>query len=87
MVDIFKGLRRKKSDPAENAIDVTPSDSVALSFVSRALICSGTGTVRVTMFGNDETVDLLLSAGFPLAVRVTHVHATGTTATGIVGLY
>lgn len=72
--------------PANNAAAITPSDATDLGTVPRALYATGAGTVSVVMRGG-ATVTLPMLAGVPLPVRVTRVRATGTTATGIVGVW
>jgi len=73
------------NSPALGAFDITPNDGQDLARQA-ILTCTGAGTVKVTTFKNDE-VTIYLNAGdrFPLFVK--RVHATGTTATGIVGLH
>ncbi|WP_323041158.1 spike base protein, RCAP_Rcc01079 family [Gemmobacter sp.] len=73
--------------PANDAIAITPSDAADLATVVRALFCTGDGTVRVTMRGGGDPVTLPMIAGVPLPARVRRVWATGTTATGIVGVW
>lgn len=73
-------------DQAANAANVTPSDSVDLSPLAKALYIGGGGTVRVTMVGG-QTVDFLTHEGQLLPILVRRVHATETTATGIVALW
>lgn len=71
-------------DASKSIIAVTPSDTVDLPEVCRRLNVAAAGTVRVTTLGGDtETVYIAAGVVFPLVV--TRVHATGTTATGIIG--
>lgn len=72
---------------ASDAEEVTPSDSVDLSQVSRGLYVGGSGDISVVM--KDGTTVTLKSvvAGSVLPVRVSRVRATSTTATDIVALY
>ena len=72
--------------PATGAFAITPSDSTDLTIVPLCLHISGGGIVKLrTMRG--ETVSLTVGNGQLLPVRATRILATGTTATGIVGLY
>lgn len=75
------------SDPAIYAAAITPSDSADVPTVPRALYCTGDGNVVVTMRNGGDPVTLPMIAGVPLPVRVSRVWATGTTATGIVGVW
>jgi hypothetical protein len=53
---------------------------------TRGLMADGTGTIRVLMLGGQiVTFTALASTVYPF--RVTRVFATGTTATGILGLW
>lgn len=65
---------------------ITPSDTVALRVPVQALFLAVGGDVAVKR-GGEDAVTLTLPAGGPhLVGGVTHVMATNTTATGIVGL-
>lgn len=82
MPDAFSNRTRSPSDPAVTLNEVTPDDAADLPQATLALNVATPGTVRVTMV--DGTVgDLSIHPGHAMAVRVTRVWATGTTATGI----
>ncbi|RID91557.1 hypothetical protein D2N39_12715 [Gemmobacter lutimaris] len=87
MADAFLYNTSGLESPASNAAAITPSDSVDLANVPRALYALTDGTVRVTMRGGGSPVTVQMIAGVPLPFRVTRVWATGTTATGIVGVW
>ena len=86
MADPFENHATKLESPPRNAMDVTPSDTVDLPIIPRALHCTGTGVVRVTLVGVG-TVTLPLVFGVPLSGHFRRVWATGTTATGIVAVW
>ena len=66
---------------------VTPSDSVALTNVTRAIWVGGAGAIAVIL-QNGATVTLSgVPAGTMLWLRASQVKATGTTATLIVALW
>jgi len=70
-----------------HAVAVTPSDSTALAIPARALFVGGAGTITLDTTGGE--VGVLFSAvpaGATITLGVTKVHATGTTASGIVAL-
>lgn len=73
-------------DPADNAVAVTPNDSLDLPAAPcRALYIGASGNVSVVIGGNTVTF-----AGVPsgvLPIRASRVRSTGTTATNIVALY
>lgn len=73
--------------PAENAVSVTPSNSVDLLTFSRAIYVGAGGNVSA-VFENDVSVTFVgVQAGSILPIRVKRINATNTTATNIVALY
>ena len=72
--------------PADDAFAVTPG-TTALTTPSRALWIGNTGDVQVTMLlsGTDVTFKNVLG-GTILALRVSHVLASETTASDIVAM-
>lgn len=74
------------SDPASNAATITPSDSLNIGPVSRALFIGTAGNLNVTMAGGQTVLFSNIGAGWhPL--RVTRVLSTLTTASGIVAVW
>lgn len=70
-----------------HAVAVTPSDSTALTTAARALWVGGAGAVKVDTVGGETGVTLSgVAAGTLVALGVTKVYATGTTATLVVAL-
>lgn len=68
-----------------DAVGITPSDSATLPYPTHALMVGVAGNVRVvTARGSTQQLALIPGYIYPLAVK--QVTATGTTATGIVGL-
>ena len=85
MADAFAHRTRKPSDPAATLFEVVPDDISDLERVTTALNVATQGRVRVTMAdGSEGTISVV--PGVALPVRVRRVWATGTTATGIMGL-
>ena len=70
---------------AEDAFSITPDDGNDVAIETRGLVAQVAGNVKVTM-KTGATVTLGIAAGVVIPVRVTRVWATGTTATGLVGL-
>ena len=70
--------------PAVDAFSITPSDSMELAIIPRALLIGVAGNVAMTL-PSGTTITLPLPAGYN-AIRVVRVFSTGTTATGIFGL-
>lgn len=69
-----------------HALAVTPNDSTDLAHVITGFMVGVAGNVVLDTVGG-ETVTVACVAGFWYGIRSTRIHATGTTATGIVGLY
>jgi hypothetical protein len=74
------------SDPAQDAVVVTPSDTTHLGNV-RGLFVGGAGNVALVTAVGSTVVFTGVPAGAILPVRCTQVRATSTTATNIVALY
>jgi hypothetical protein len=70
--------------PADDIFSITPSDSVALATVPKALLVLTAGNVAVRGTGNNP-VTIPVVAGQILPIRARYVYATNTTAT-VVGL-
>ncbi|WP_210316677.1 spike base protein, RCAP_Rcc01079 family [Agrobacterium tumefaciens] len=66
---------------------MTPSDSVDLTYLTRALYVGGDGTV-VAVDANGTAVSFVgVVAGTILPIRVSRVNSTSTTATNIVAMW
>lgn len=73
---------------AKRSLAITPNDSANLAFVTNSLFVGGAGTLKVEL-QNDASgnfVTLTVLAGQFLDLRVRKVWATGTSATGLIGL-
>lgn len=73
--------------PGESLVSITPHDSNKLTKPIRALYVGASGDVKIMdMVG--ATITLVgLAAGIFHPVCAQQVYSTGTTATGIVGVY
>lgn len=86
MPDRFADHARGLDAPADHAFAISPNDSTDLSETTRALYIGTGGDISlVTASGATVSFTTVLS-GSILPVRCRRVRATGTTATGIVGL-
>ncbi|MEM1428623.1 MAG: hypothetical protein AAGG09_04120 [Pseudomonadota bacterium] len=84
--DTFASFARTPDSPATAVADIVPDDNTDLPRVTLGLNVSTPGIVRVTTLSGDiASVHVAAGVAFPL--RVERVWATGTTATGIRGLY
>lgn len=86
MTDFFSHRVPGLESPASRAGGVTPDDLADLAVHSRALYIGQTGDLRVTLTGGDSVTLPNVPSGV-LPLRVRRVHATGTTAAGIVALW
>jgi len=72
--------------PAHGAVAVTKSDSTVLP-TTRGIYVGVTGDVAVTMAGNGAVVTFKAVPVGILAIQVTKVMSTNTTATDMLALY
>jgi len=85
--DTFRKHNRNLVSPPEHGQMVVPDDAAPLVHVSRALFVGEAGTLAVRLQDGTALVFANLPAGALLPIRVSHVLATGTDATGIVALW
>ena len=72
--------------PLESAFAITPSDTVVISPPTRAVYVGTTGNITADFI--DGGTSILLNA-VPVGMywwRVSKIHATGTTASNIIGM-
>lgn len=86
MQDRFADRSPDSSGPVFHGFSITPSDSLDLSEVTRALYIGGGGAVRVVTASGADLTFAAIAAGTMLPVRVCKVMAAGTTATLMLGL-
>jgi len=86
MLDRFEGKAQSYDSPATSGFDIIPNDVVDLLEVTRALYVGIAGDVRVTFVSGATVTFGNVNAGTILPVRAVRVHATGTTASSLVGL-
>ena len=86
MSDAFASHSVGLSAPAICPEAVVPNDGQDLGHVTRAIYVGTGGNIRVLMPEGLTTVFENLPSGAFLPIRVKRVFATGTTATGIIGL-
>ena len=85
MADKFATYSTGITGPAEDSFEITPNDSSDLASATRALNVAVSGTVRVTTVSG-TTATVYVAAGVAFPIRARRVLATGTAATGIVGM-
>lgn len=85
-MDEFEHFTHGLDSPASDGFSITPNDGADLQKMTRAIHVGTAGAVRVTL-RNGAVVTLSgLGAGTLLPIRAKRVHATGTTAGGLVAL-
>jgi hypothetical protein len=84
-MDQFKNHAQNLESPATRLAEIVPSDTTPLVFVTRAITVETAGHLQVVTAAGD-TGRVFVAAGIPFPLRATRILATGTTATGIVGL-
>ncbi|MCB1493210.1 MAG: hypothetical protein KDJ77_15685 [Rhodobiaceae bacterium] len=72
--------------PPSHVFAITPDDNNDLAEVTRGLMVASGGDVAVVTLDGDAVTLPALAAGVQYAFRIVRVKATGTTATGLVGL-
>ncbi len=72
--------------PPSRALTITPDDNADAPLTLRGLMVAAAGHVAVTTLEGDEVVLPALQPGVQYAILASRIRATGTTATGIVGL-
>lgn len=82
----FKNFSSSPSSPSTDQVEVTPNDAVDLTYPARAIYIGSGGSLRITNPKGNVRNFTGLVAGVIYPFAATRIHATGTTATGIVGL-
>ena len=86
MADIFEDRSSGLESPGYDAVTVTPSDSNDLAITSRAIYVGTSGDLRVTTASGSIVTFVAVPEGM-LPMRVSRVHASGTTASDIVAVW
>jgi hypothetical protein len=86
MADDFKTFQPGLESPAEAGSALSPSDVAPLAKATRAIYIGGGGNLRVTLLSGDTVTFVGVLPGMIYPLRIAQVLATGTTATGLVGL-
>lgn len=71
----------------EYAAAITPSDTVSLTGVTRAVYVGGTGNITAVMSNGDVVLFTAVPVGTVLPIRCTRINTTATTATALVAMY
>lgn len=87
MTDIYKSYTPSLSSPAMDGVDVSPDDTTVLPQLTRALYVGTFGDVTVRLASGVVVTLGGVQGGVIYPLRVDMVLASGTTATGLVGLW
>ena len=87
IIDPFAGQIAGLDSPVTGGFAIAPADDADLPSATRAILVGGGGDLSVVMLDGSEVVLPGLAAGAVYPFRVARVRATGTSATGVVGLY
>lgn len=86
-MDQFKDFPATLTSPATNAVAITPSDTIPLANISRAVYVGQTGDVSVEMQSGQIVTFQNVQGGSILALRTMKIRAAGTTALGIIAVW
>lgn len=85
--DLAMGISDRNIAPLNDGVAVTPADDSDLVALTRAIMVATAGNVSI-MTASGTTLTLPgLQPGMIYPIRASRIRATGTTATGIVGLW
>lgn len=84
--DKFANFSDSPIAPSRHCFAITPDDTAVLESVPKALFIGTGGTVTVVCVDGGEVTFVNLPNAYILDVRASHVKASGTTASDIVGL-
>ncbi|HWU62074.1 MAG TPA: hypothetical protein VN112_08645 [Ensifer sp.] len=86
MTDRFSDNTPSLTAPAAHAFPITPSDGTSFAETTRAIYCGVAGDVVAIMLSGAVVTFANVSAGTLLPLRATRIVASGTTASGLIGL-
>ena len=85
-MDRFSGYAASPDSPATEAFAVTPSDTVELPAVTKAIYVGSVGHVTLRpVHASADVIYRNVQTGSYLTVRASHIRATGTTAGDLIG--
>ncbi len=87
ILDSFNDYASGLTGPICGGFAISPDDGADIQQVTRALMVSGAGDVTAVLKNGDTLTLSGLMVGVLYPFRVVRILATGTTATGISGLY
>lgn len=85
-VDRFGTMADTPISPARTAFAIVPHDTAQLTVLPKAILAGSAGTIVLRAIDSASDVTLTVASGQIVPLRASHVRATGTTASGLVGL-
>lgn len=85
--DPFDEFQTGLTSPITNGFDIAPDDSSDLVTLPRAVMVTGGGDISAVLKDGGTVTLPGLSPGVLYPIRPRRIFATGTSATGIKGLY
>jgi hypothetical protein len=85
--DKFSGYNPLLGDPCDYAFVITPANAEFQGQMPRAIYVGNQGNISAIMRDGSTVVFQNAPAGSVLPIRVRGINSTGTTATGLVGIY
>ena len=86
MADHFQNLADAPDFQSRRLVAITPHDTNDLAYVTKAVYIGTGGTISIIAADDTAAVSLTVQDGAVLPIRAKRIRATGTTATGIVGM-
>lgn len=86
MASSERTYNRSLTAPATDAFAIAPNDGADFARPARAIYVGSGGDLALVTMAGSQVLFSSLNAGTILPVSATRVRATGTTATGLVGL-
>jgi len=86
MAEDFSSYQSSLNSPARDGAAITPSDANDLADPTRGIYVGGAGSLRARMVSGAVVDFTGLLGGVVYPLRLRQVMASGTTATGLVGL-
>jgi hypothetical protein len=86
--DTFANFQGGLQAPPTNSFVITPSDTLELPFVTRAVYVGAAGDITLRLAGDTGShIIKAVAVGTTLPIRARQIYATGTVASQLVGLY
>lgn len=87
MFDRFKKYSAGLNSPASSAFQILPDDATTLVHVTRAIYVGRAGDLAIEMADGQAVTFTAVQPGMIYPIRCNRVYQTGTTASGIIGLF